>query len=87
MAVSSYHAARAYLTFVAALDKARLSKKVQIVVVPASHSPWFKSPDGMTETRLELLATEFAKIEAYQATGDCATFERALECLAYWEGK
>lgn len=86
LVASPYHLPRAFLTFVKAMDDAKIDT-LRIVGVPSSHSPWLGSPEGMTETRLELLSREYVKIDEYQAKGHVASYERGLEYLKVWEGR
>jgi len=74
---SAYHLPRAFLTFAPALD-------ARITPVAAT-PPWCEAPHGMTETRLDLLATELAKIEEYRALGHVATYEAGIAYLTAWE--
>lgn len=82
---SSFHMPRAFLSFVKALNDAQKSEAIQVVPLPATHSPWSGIPEGETRTRLELLSTEFEKIDRYQ--GDVATYEEGLKYLQWWEGR
>jgi uncharacterized SAM-binding protein YcdF (DUF218 family) len=84
LVASAYHSYRALLTFVKALQEAGATDDVQIVSAPVSHTPWGKAPNGMTETRLDLLAGEFEKIEEY---ADVASYEDGITYLLAWEGK
>ena len=52
-------------------------------MVPDPNQSWFGKPDGMDETRAELLADELDKCELY--TDDVASFTEGLEYLEYWE--
>jgi uncharacterized SAM-binding protein YcdF (DUF218 family) len=80
---SSYHLPRAYLTFLQALRERDLDRVVHLVPVPASHTPWFSAPDAMEESRVELLATEYAKIDQYAE--HVASYEDGLAYLQWWE--
>lgn len=85
LVASAYHAPRAFLTFLKVLQEFDLTEQIQLVSVPASHTPWFKAPAGMETTRLALLEEEFRKIEAYRE--HVATYEEGLAYLKYWEGR
>jgi len=80
---SGYHLPRAFLTFLQALKERDLDRVIQLVGVPATNTPWFEPPDHMTETRIELLATEFQKIEKYSE--HVASYEDGLAYLRWWE--
>ncbi len=83
LVASAYHLPRAFLTVVKALDEAALT--LHVVPVAASQAPWFGCPAGMTETRLERLATDLAKCATY---GDhVASWSEGLDHLRHWEGK
>lgn len=84
LVASAYHLPRATLTFVARLRDVGMDEEVRIVPVPAD-GPWFQAPPGCEATRTELLDVEFAKIEAYGAQGDVASYEDGLAYLARWE--
>jgi hypothetical protein len=83
LVASSYHAPRAYLTFLKELANVGHDKTIQLVSVPCSQSPWFSSPAGMITTRVDLLAGELEKIDLYGA--HVATYAEGLESIRYWE--
>jgi len=83
LVASPYHSYRAFLTFLRALQEREVDKAIQLVMVPASQVPWWSAPDGMEQTRIELLDTELAKMAQYGA--HVASYEEGLEYLAYWE--
>jgi len=57
------------------------------VSVPSGGQPWFAPVhDGTTQTRLDLLADEFDKINRYHAAGHVASYADGLKYLARWEG-
>jgi hypothetical protein len=85
LVASGYHAPRAHLTFLQALIDVGHDKTIHLTSVPASQSPWFSSPPGMTDTRAELLAGEFSKIDAYGFNGHVASYEQGVASLRYWE--
>lgn len=85
LVASAYHSYRAFLTFLRALDEAGLDETVQLVSAPVSHTPWRGAPEGMTATRLDLLAGEFDKIERYGE--HVASYEDGIDYLRFWEGK
>ncbi len=85
LVASHYHTPRAFLTFLASLKTRNVEDVTQLVAAPVRHVPWWKAPAGMTMTRLELLAVEYAKVDAY--AGDVATVEEGLRYLEYWEGR
>lgn len=83
LVVSSYHMYRAYLTFLRALQEAGLDDKVRLVPVPASQTPWTEAPEGVEQTRADLLAVEFAKVEEYGE--HVASYAEGLAYLQRWE--
>jgi uncharacterized SAM-binding protein YcdF (DUF218 family) len=83
LVASPYHTPRAFLTVLKALIETRQSEDVQVIPVPASQAPWFSSPDGLTATRLELLAVEAEKVERYRH--HVAGYDVALDYLKRWE--
>lgn len=84
---SPYHAPRAFLTFVQAMREANCNETMRIVNVPAAELPWWAPPAGCASTRLELIATEFEKIDEYWELGHCASYEHGIEYLRWWEGR
>lgn len=75
LVASHYHQCRAFLTFLKAMDNAKL--KIQIINAPAGNLPWFaKNKWG---TRFELLESEFEKIELYREKGHIASYADAIE--------
>lgn len=85
IAVSPYHAPRLFLTFLRALLDAGLGDRLQMLIVPA-YGSWFRKPEGSEETRYELMAGEFEKIQRYGEMGHVATYEEGLAYLKLWEG-
>jgi hypothetical protein len=82
LVASSYHLPRAFLTF-AAVESCR----VRLVPVAAAsrEATWTTRPPGCDGTRAELFLVEHTKIQQYQATGHCASYEQGLACLTAWE--
>lgn len=71
---SHYHQYRAFLTFLQAMDAAEYP--IDIVNAPSRRISWFEAaPSGK---RFDFLEAEFQKIEAYQAKGHVASYERAI---------
>lgn len=73
---SPHHQYRAFLTFLSAMKKSRLSLALINACAPLSWEeqlPWGK--------RSDLLKDEFRKIEEYGAKGDIATYEEGVEYL------
>jgi uncharacterized SAM-binding protein YcdF (DUF218 family) len=85
LVASPYHAPRAFLTFLRALQEAGVTDTVHLLVVPTSEQPWFKRPEGRDETRLALLADEFEKVERY--ADHVATWDDGLAYLEAWESR
>ncbi len=82
LAVSHYHQCRAFLTFLKAMNNAKL--KIQIINAPAGDLPWFaKNKWG---TRFELLESEFKKIELYRKKGHIASYADAIK-YQQWKEK
>lgn len=84
---SPYHSYRAFLTFLRVLLDVGKAETIHLVCIPASQTPWFGSPEGLTATRFELLAEEFAKVDRYGAQGHVASYEDGIAYLKHWEGK
>jgi uncharacterized SAM-binding protein YcdF (DUF218 family) len=82
---SPYHAPRAMLTFLKALQEVGKEKEIQLIAVPASHLAWWKSPEGNKRTRLELLSGEMGKIAMYPE--HISTYSDGLSYLHEWEGR
>lgn len=75
LVASHYHQCRAFLTFLKAMNNAKL--KIQIINAPAGNLPWFaKNKWG---TRFELLESEFEKIELYRKKGHIASYADAIK--------
>jgi uncharacterized SAM-binding protein YcdF (DUF218 family) len=83
LVASPYHEARAFLTFLRAAQTISRTD-LHLQMVPAERTKWWEAPEGMTMTRLELLAVEYEKIEAYAA--DVAPYMEGLVYLRHWEG-
>ena len=79
LVASAYHVPRAMLTFIREIG----ARDIRVVAVPASHLGWWASPPGMTQTRLELLGVDLAKVEEY--TEHCATWAEGLDYLKRWD--
>jgi hypothetical protein len=84
--VSAYHAYRAFLTVLRALQRHSLDEAVRLDV---SAHPWdwqWTVPDGDDPgfTRLELVAKEMEKVERYRVAGDVATDAEALAYFGRW---
>ena len=87
LAVSPYHAPRAYLTVLASLKAAGLDEVVHVQPLTASQTPWWGRPEGLDVTRMDLFGGELAKIDEYGAKGHVASYEDGLAYLRYWEGR
>jgi uncharacterized SAM-binding protein YcdF (DUF218 family) len=85
LVASHYHIPRVFLTFLKALQEVDKDEEVQLVAVPASHLPWWKSPKGEKYSRLELLSGEAGKIAMYSE--HICTYSEGLMHLRLWEGK
>lgn len=75
LVASHYHVFRAFLTFLKAMQEAKLS--VEIFCAPVRDLPWFSGEQG--PKRADLLASEFEKIGKY--TDHMATFTDAVEYI------
>lgn len=84
LAVSPYHSYRLFLTFLRALREASLDRKVHMLALPAAQTSWFRSPDGLDQTRLALLDDEYRKISEY--CDHVASYSEGLAYLKLWEG-
>lgn len=87
MVASPYHQYRAYLTFLQALREAGQAEAIHLIMIAAGQTPWLQPPAGMDDTRLDLLTTEFAKIDEYAVNGHVASYADGLAYLKFWEGK
>ena len=85
LVTSPYHMPRAFLTMLASLQERGLDETIVVLPLPAGDTPWWEAPDGIDVTRMDLLADEFRKIEAYQALGHVASYEDGLAYLREWE--
>lgn len=85
LCASPYHITRAYLTFLRAIQEAKLTDKLHVLSVPCSQLPWSQSPPGLKTTRLELLEDEAAKMELYG--NHVAHYTTGLKYLQSWEGR
>ena len=75
LVASHYHQYRAFLTFLKARSEAGLD--LEILNAPVRDLPWFETtPWG---ARVDLLESEFSKIETYFALGHIATFQEGIE--------
>lgn len=79
---SHFHQARAYLTFLKAMQKAGL--KIKIFNSPARDLPWFRKT-ALGISRLELLEEEFKKIKAYAKNNHIASLDYAISYQAWKE--
>lgn len=75
---SSYHLPRAYLTFLAAVDRVTPANSIHLVPVPST-ALWKEPVPHGRGSRLAHFDTELQKIAKHQQTGDCATYRRALQ--------
>lgn len=86
LVASPYHLPRAFLTFVRSFTTLGIHHTLRLVPAPSAHTPWFQPPPGAApETRLDLLAVEFAKCAQY--VEHVATWAEGLDYLKYWEGR
>jgi uncharacterized SAM-binding protein YcdF (DUF218 family) len=75
LVASHYHQYRAYLTFLKAMYDAKI--QIEIINNTSQNLHWFEETGW--GKRIDLLETEFLKIEEYRAKGHLATFEQAIE--------
>lgn len=87
LVASAYHAPRAYLTFLKAVQDAEATETIHLINVPAVAMAWFQPPPGMQATRHELFASEVAKIADYQARGHVASYDEGVAYLRSWAGR
>lgn len=97
LVMSPYHAPRAFLTFLRALQQVEQAEKIHLVSVPAGQLRWFEPPPGASDSRLALFARELDKIDSYGApeslnataasVSDVASYAEGLAYLKYWEGR
>ena len=74
LVASHYHQYRAYLTFLQAMQEHALD--LCLVNAGARDLPWHR--DEGWGRRIDLLETEFEKIEKYRRLGHVASFEEAV---------
>lgn len=75
LVASHFHQARAFLTFLQAMKKAKL--KIQIFNSPARDLSWFKTT-SLGLNRLQLLEDELQKIKEYRVKGHLITIQEAV---------
>lgn len=75
LVASHYHQPRAYLTFLRAMEKARL--KIEIYNSPARDLSWFEKV--VDRNRAELFEDEMRKIDEYGKKGHLCSVAEALE--------
>lgn len=83
LVASRYHQYRAFLTFLRAMEEARI--KIQIINSPVSDLPWFVR--NKWGRRIDLWKFEFEKIELYMAKGHVASFVEAFKYQEWKEGQ
>lgn len=76
LVVSHFHQPRAYLTFLKAMQNAKL--KIQIFNAPARDLSWFKKT-ALGKSRVGLLKDEFNKIDEYFKKGHLTSINKAIE--------
>lgn len=82
LVVSAYHAPRAFLTVLKALQEGEMDRAVRLsVIAPECHGS--ECPQGMATTREDLFAIEMEKIRDYGH--HVATFADGLRHLNHWE--
>lgn len=80
---SHYHQYRAFLTFLRAMQRAKL--RILIINTPSRGLSWFKkNPWGR---RIDLLASEFEKITLYGRKGDVASYSEAIAYMKWKEAQ
>jgi uncharacterized SAM-binding protein YcdF (DUF218 family) len=83
LVASHYHQYRAFLTFLKAMQKSRM--KLILMNAPSRGLSWFKkTPWGR---RIDLLDSEFERINAYRKKGDVASFADAIVYMKWKESK
>ena len=84
LVASHFHQARAYLTFLKAMEDAK--SKVYIFNAPVKNMPWFKKTNvGLT--RFQLLIKEFKKIGDYIKKDHLVSIKKAIEYQKFKEEK
>lgn len=76
LVASHFHQPRAYLTFLKAMQNAKL--KIRIFNAPARDLLWFKKT-ALGKSRIGLLKDEFDKIDEYFKKGHLASINKAIE--------
>ncbi|MFA4941302.1 MAG: YdcF family protein [Patescibacteria group bacterium] len=80
LVASHYHQARAFLTFLKAMQEEKI--KIQIINAPANNLGWFSA--NKWGKRMDLLDAEFERINKYSKLGHIATY---TDAVAYQEWK
>ncbi|OGZ18331.1 MAG: hypothetical protein A2Z68_00325 [Candidatus Nealsonbacteria bacterium RBG_13_38_11] len=75
LVASHFHQLRAFLTFLKAVQEAKL--KIQIFNMPIRNLSWFEKT-SLGKNRFELLTEEFKKISQYAKKGHIASVKTAL---------
>lgn len=76
LVASHYHQYRAFLTFLKVLEERDLDRSIKIINAPVTELNWFvPEPWGR---RIELLQSEFKKIEEYRQQGHISDYEKAI---------
>lgn len=84
LVASHFHQLRAFLTFLEAMNGARL--KIQIFNAPVRKLAWFEKT-ALGQTRFQLLETELKKINQYSKKGHLVTTKEALAYQKWKEQK
>lgn len=80
---STYHAPRAFLTFLKAFKEAGIEASTRILCVPARQVGWASCPAGMSQTRMSLFDRELGKIVEHK--DHVCSYVEGIEYLASWE--
>lgn len=81
LVASHYHQYRAFLTFLQELQGKKL--KIELINSPADDLPWFSK--NKWGRRIDLLESEFEKIEKYGQDGHVASFAEAIKYFSLKE--
>jgi hypothetical protein len=85
LVASPYHQIRAFLTFLAELQKIGLADRIKMMNAPADVS-WFREVSGRGREAVDLFTQEESpRIQEYQEKGDVAQVEEGIAYLQHWK--
>lgn len=82
LVATHYHQYRAFLTFLKVLEEKKLDRTIRIINAPAPAN-WFQQTNW--GKRIDLLQTEFDKIEQYKQSGHISDYQTAIDYFTWKE--